>query len=456
MLQMLDAVGDTDHVQALELQLWDAINCLHALSGEDARAQLASIEETVLDTDERALVWAQVQEALGGGIGFLPEEPPEDDCYLEFMNASEHDASPDHISGPKANWVPNPCDVSECGGPPGVIFVFANGMFNTLSEAQLSAIEMRYELQNAPTFGTLTAPKKFALAYNQNQNGLAQLIEACGQAELCDGYIATWLTQEISEDDVACHVALYENCLAQGNKIVVIPHSQGNLFTISAMSQIENIEPYDMSVFAVASPAATLPSTTPIGDHVRVQNDVVIAIVDSIADVLPHEGPNNNYQGPVDPLHHAFVDEYLWGNNSGPSITGGVIQLARRLWLEECDAWAQDCASGEKCVAIQEGLSTRCVPLVANPDQSGDVCNVVNAATGADTCDIDLLCVDGVCVSSCTGSPVAPLCDNPWDVCVIQGTSHLCFRACEPGNPDAACPPGYSCSSYNGSYYCDP
>lgn len=119
----------------------------------------------------------------------------------------------------------------------------------------------------------------------------------------------------------------------------------------------------------------------------------------------------------------------------------------------ECDLWAQDCPSGEKCMPwVNDGgaswNATRCAPLTNAPGQSGDPCEVEgNAGTGLDNCDIGTMCwaVDnetneGVCVSLCEGSPDAPLCDDPDETCSItnDGVLPLCLPSCDPLLQDCA------------------
>lgn len=112
----------------------------------------------------------------------------------------------------------------------------------------------------------------------------------------------------------------------------------------------------------------------------------------------------------------------------------------------ECDLFAQDCPTGEKCMpwANDGGASwnaTRCSPVDPNPAQAGDECTVEGSGvSGIDNCDVGLMCwnVDengvGVCEDMCTGSADNPICENPDDVCSIanDGAIVLCLAACDP------------------------
>lgn len=103
-----------------------------------------------------------------------------------------------------------------------------------------------------------------------------------------------------------------------------------------------------------------------------------------------------------------------------------------------CDAWAQDCPQGEKCMPWADDggdvwNATRCTPLEPSPAQNGDECTVVGGvASGVDDCDISSMCwnVDantglGVCVAFCGGTQDAPTCEDPATVCMIDGSGAL-------------------------------
>lgn len=95
----------------------------------------------------------------------------------------------------------------------------------------------------------------------------------------------------------------------------------------------------------------------------------------------------------------------------------------------QCDIDAQDCPDGSKCTVENIWVSTpRCRPLVNNPDQVGDQCSELDNNDG-DSCDIDGLCLDGVCRQM----------DIDGTACGIHELSHfypsgvrLCEETCDP------------------------
>jgi hypothetical protein len=113
----------------------------------------------------------------------------------------------------------------------------------------------------------------------------------------------------------------------------------------------------------------------------------------------------------------------------------------------ECDVWQEgDCPEGQKCMpyANDGGSSwnaTKCVDVVDNPGQTGDVCTVEGSGvSGIDTCDNRNMCYyvdsetqEGICVSFCQGSQESPTCD-PNFICTIvnEGVLTLCRPTCDP------------------------
>lgn len=139
--------------------------------------------------------------------------------------------------------------------------------------------------------------------------------------------------------------------------------------------------------------------------------------------------------------------------------------------IEACDYWNDDCPRGEKCTfySIDGGSgwnASKCVPLAAEPVAHGGPCTAEGLIpSGFDDCDTGSLCwvldaetLEGHCVPFCTGSPEAPTCQDPDDVCLIADSSipTFCFERCNPLDPDA-CFPGVGCyPDYDGGTLCRP
>jgi len=142
---------------------------------------------------------------------------------------------------------------------------------------------------------------------------------------------------------------------------------------------------------------------------------------------------------------------------------GGGVEI-------ECSVWDQDCGMDEKCAPwANDGGSawnaTRCVPVDDNPSQPGDPCTVEGSGvSGIDTCDVSSMCWDvdpesnqGTCVEFCTGSEMAPVCDNPTTSCSIanEGVLILCLPTCDPLLQDCTAD-GQACYPIDNSFVCAP
>ena len=133
-----------------------------------------------------------------------------------------------------------------------------------------------------------------------------------------------------------------------------------------------------------------------------------------------------------------------------------------------CNSWDNDCPRGEKCTfwASNGGGawdSTRCVPLVDNPDGLGEACEVTDgAASGLDTCDAQMMCWDvdsatnlGHCIGLCIGSASDPTCADSCSSCVVGGGPlALCLHQCHPVLQD--CPDGEACYPLGDTFACAP
>jgi len=104
--------------------------------------------------------------------------------------------------------------------------------------------------------------------------------------------------------------------------------------------------------------------------------------------------------------------------------------------------------------------STKCVPVVANPDLPGETCTAEDyGLSGVDTCDFGAVCVnvdyetgEGYCVSQCVGPYECPAPGFHCQV-VSSGVENFCFPACDPVLQD--CAEGLSCRpSLQGDFVC--
>lgn len=125
--------------------------------------------------------------------------------------------------------------------------------------------------------------------------------------------------------------AIKENIQA-GDKILLVPHSQGNLFansTYTRLTSTEGVKPEDIKIFGVASPADRVLGN---GAYVTSKNDVVIQSLAKIPflNVLPRQ-LNLPISG-ADPLGHGFKEIYLNGAMAGrDAVWTGIEQQIEML-----------------------------------------------------------------------------------------------------------------------------
>ena len=133
--------------------------------------------------------------------------------------------------------------------------------------------------------------------------------------------------------------------------------------------------------------------------------------------------------------------------------------------MDTCDMFAQDCPTGEKCAWYDPSggsayASTRCVPIVPNPDGVGEPCALTGEGAGFDTCELGSLCWDvdpetneGTCTAYCTGDASNPMCANPSHQCMGRNLQ-LCLSSCCPIEQD--CRDGQGCYPVADTFLCAP
>jgi hypothetical protein len=160
-------------------------------------------------------------------------------------------------------------------------------------------------------------------------------------------------------------------------------------------------------------------------------------------------------------------DDANEGDSSGAEDPEGSDEGGDALDLGQtpsCDPWAQDCPAASKCSWEQVAgeAKTRCVPIDPDPKQPGQPCTVFgDPDSGYDDCALGAQCEltdgdqQGVCVALCTGSLAAPSCAEPFAQChACPDCPSLCWPLCDPLAQD--CGPGLACTTYSGSFTCQP
>jgi hypothetical protein len=141
-----------------------------------------------------------------------------------------------------------------------------------------------------------------------------------------------FLQGQVSESDVAIHVTSYKADIVEGRKIVVVSHSQGNLFVNLAFEKLTAAERNSFAMIPVASPDSVVRRSL-IG-HVTFSNDLVIEAVELARSLagLPSVLPFNDFaESPQTISAHEFSSNYLTDNSSAQFIVNGVLSTLATL-----------------------------------------------------------------------------------------------------------------------------
>ncbi len=120
---------------------------------------------------------------------------------------------------------------------------------------------------------------------------------------------------EVEQETLDKHIQLYNSSLCEGKRVIIVAHSQGNLFANKAVENIINNKPYfeeSIGILGVANPAGRI-----MGDNVYItaHDDFVIDILRVTHNVLESNIDNDPgffiFGDPRDGLHHNFMYSYL-------------------------------------------------------------------------------------------------------------------------------------------------
>ncbi|WP_028108893.1 YfaP family protein [Ferrimonas futtsuensis] len=134
------------------------------------------------------------------------------------------------------------------------------------------------------------------------------------------------------------HSGLYADAMLNGKRVLIVAHSQGNLFTNTSVARVIDMLPnhrQSIGYFGVASPAA---ETVNGASYVTADDDRVIQLLRVTETVLPANIDNdpgvlNDHR---DFLNHGFLESYLDGRlKSRERIDSGILQLANSLEYPE-------------------------------------------------------------------------------------------------------------------------
>lgn len=239
----------------------------------------------------------------------------------------------------------------------GYAVFFANGMFTSTPQAEESLAYLR-------TLAATELPRseferiEWALAPNVSEDALYQFVQVLSQYTGADFEdIRAWLREpslvpgtetlnllvnvlpsddfwqragftaiEPNDGTVAHHLSLYRLAIAQRKKVIVVAHSQGNLYADLVYAQLTPEEREHVGIVHVASPAAGnlgVHSYLPITDqYYNFTTDWIIIAPARL------NGNSPNYSQTKTPWEtlsgHAFINDYLRDPVVGPLIVRDI------------------------------------------------------------------------------------------------------------------------------------
>jgi hypothetical protein len=184
-----------------------------------------------------------------------------------------------------------------CPSPATTVF-FVNGVDNSIPEASASLDALAHHLGTQLQGDCLN----FALAYNSTSTPFS-----------------------FDSDTVDANVRSYRAELALTNRVILVAHSNGNVYANEAYGRLTPAERTSVGVVAVATPLGSVAGN---GPYVTLVEDTVVAAVPGH---LPANTTNTGGFCPDFFGCHAFVDDYVDGRVSGPRIVQDVSNTVPRL-----------------------------------------------------------------------------------------------------------------------------
>lgn len=143
------------------------------------------------------------------------------------------------------------------------------------------------------------------------------------------------LQAAVIDGDLQRHIQNYKRVMMEGGRVLVVGHSQGNLYVNSAWTNLA-LDPMGLPMDAFGTVAVATPSWRVAGGgpYITRDDDLVINSVrffygDTLGGNVTNIHPTQDWK------NHNFIEAYLDGDISGPLITDQVFAVADSLaWPE--------------------------------------------------------------------------------------------------------------------------
>ncbi|MFH1155661.1 MAG: hypothetical protein V1793_17785 [Pseudomonadota bacterium] len=239
---------------------------------------------------------------------------------------------------------------------PGIVIFFGNGVWNDHEGAELSRRVLSEEIETDVLGTELEGLLTYEVAYNPTEGAISDLMETFIQNAETD-FTKFWrylsgldplpdiLLKRLKEianavDEsillynpaVQNHVNVYNSYLNNGKKVVVVAHSQGNLFANIAYTGIDINRIHSFGIVSVGNPDSYVAGN---GAYTTLDEDIIIGAV-------PCSLPSNldNFSGiNLDDLTgHMFVKSYLaTGHQAEQTILDNIISVIDELKFPGCE-----------------------------------------------------------------------------------------------------------------------
>jgi hypothetical protein len=194
----------------------------------------------------------------------------------------------------------------------------------------------------------------FKLSYNETGGALRDLFESTIQGLTLDAsrfwriiwmreFMPDWFADKllllataldksalVTNDSLQDHVSTYAAKIAEGKKVLLVAHSQGNFFGNQAYNLLDNRERQSFAMVSVANPDNNvLGINSPGAPYTTLINDKVIQAIIAAKILLPSRpmAPNTaNLDESDDRLQHNFINTYMVeGSDSNVGIIADIV-----------------------------------------------------------------------------------------------------------------------------------
>lgn len=242
----------------------------------------------------------------------------------------------------------SPAYAQQCNNAPEEFRVFfGNGILNSQIAANDSKDLLAYELGSTYNSQKIT----YDLAYNYSDSAYIDLLQSFDQQLgqyssqlwlwLYDkGVVPTWYKDfrqrlnianyQINSSELTEHVAKFKEAILQGQKVLVVSHSQGNFYVNEAKQILASAQPAvpmgSFGIFGVASPANNVGGAS--GPYLTNHIDMITWVPSSLPAnwTLKRTTAGTPAEGILSPVAaHSFTGAYMNAKfDIAPAIIGGI------------------------------------------------------------------------------------------------------------------------------------